>query len=200
MKIITLTAEQLELKEGGTAGIIVGAALIVAGVLAGIFLRGSAPFAIWIALGLAVAGILVILFSSSITLDANKRSGQLRYQKKRIVGTQDLMYSIGDVFRIETRKEWRMQNAPNTGNQGQQQMQQPVLVSQSVIVFKDGKELALSHEKTSSTMSVGAVSMMSGQGSQSAMAAQVAQFLNVPFEEIAPPNMGSGMNINIGGY
>jgi hypothetical protein len=32
-------------------------------------------------------------------------------------------------------------------------------------------------------MAVGSVSLMSGQGSQSAMAAQVAQFLNVPFEE-----------------
>jgi hypothetical protein len=42
---------------------------------------------------------------------------------------------------------------------------------------------------------VGGVSVMSGQGAESAIASQVAQFLNVPFEEIMPPNMGSGMNI-----
>lgn len=197
MKITTLTAEQLELKEGGTAGIVVGSCLAAAGVLAGIFMRQLSPFAIWIALALVVAGILVILFSSSITLDANKRSGQLRYQKKRIVGTQDLMYSIADVFRIETRKQWRMQDAPGSGD-NQPARQQPVLVAQTVIVFKDGKELALSHEKTSSTTSIGSVTMMSGQAAQSAMASQVAQFLNVPFQEIAPPNMSSGININIG--
>ncbi len=135
MKITTLTAEQLELKEGGTAGIVVGACLAVAGILAGIFMRQLSPFAIWIALALVVAGILVILFSSSITLNANKRSGQLRYQKKRIVGTQDLMYSIADVFRIETRKQWRMQDTPGSGD-NQPARQQPVLVAQTVIVFK----------------------------------------------------------------
>ena len=68
----------------------------------------------------------------------------------------------------------------------------------AVSVLKDGKELALSHEKTSSTTSIGSVTMMSGQAAQSAMASQVAQFLNVPFQEIAPPNMSSGININIG--
>jgi hypothetical protein len=203
MKITTLSADELELKEGGAAGVVVGATLMAAGVAAGIFLRQTSPFAIWIALGLAVAGILVILFSSSITLNASKRTGQLRYQKKRIVGTKDLSYSINDVFRIETRKEWRMQDAPGGASENQgRPAQQPVLVAQSVIIFKNGQELALSHEKTSSTMSVGSAVMMSGQGAQSAMAAQVAQFLNVPFQEIAPPNMGMGINIitGPGGY
>jgi hypothetical protein len=83
----------------------------------------------------------------------------------------------------------------NTPPQQGQPIPQPQLVAQSVIVFKDGRELALDHQKTSSTTSVGGVSVMSGQGAESAIAAQVAQFLNVPFEEIMPPNMGSGMNI-----
>jgi hypothetical protein len=146
----------------------------------------------------AVAGLLTILFSSSITLNASKRTGQLHYQKKRIVAPQIASYAITDVFRIETRKQWRMQDVPGSNNQNGPTRQQPVLVAQSVIVFKDGRELALNHQTTSSTMSVGSVSLMSGQASQSAMAAQVAQFLNVPFEEIAPPNMGSGINVNIG--
>jgi hypothetical protein len=34
------------------------------------------------------------------------------------------------------------------------------------------------------------VTLMGGQGAETAIAAQVAQFLNVPFQEIAPPNMG----------
>ena len=195
MKITTLTAEELELKEGGTGGRIVGAVLAIAGVAAGIFMRAAAPFIIWIALGLVIAGVLVILFSSSITLNASKRTGQLRYQKKRIVGSKDLTYSLGNVFRVETRKEWRMQDASGSGDQGSSR-QQPVLVAQSVIIFKDGKELALSHEKTSSTMSMGGVSVMSGQGGQSAMAAQLAQFLGVPFQEIAPQNSGIGLNIS----
>jgi hypothetical protein len=34
---------------------------------------------------------------------------------------------------------------------------------------------------------------MGGQGAEVAIAAQVAKFLSVPFQEIAPPNMGMGI-------
>jgi hypothetical protein len=70
-----------------------------------------------------------------------------------------------------------------------------MLVAQSVIVFKDGRELALDHQKTSSSTSVGGAVIMGGQGAETAIAAQVAKFLNVPFQEIMPPNMSGGTNI-----
>jgi hypothetical protein len=72
-----------------------------------------------------------------------------------------------------------------------------VLVAQSVMVFRDGRELALDHQKTSSSTSVGGVVLMGGQGAETAIAAQVAAFLNVPFQEIMPPNMSSGINIQL---
>ncbi len=197
MKITTLSADELELQEGSATGIAIGVAFVIAGVLVAYFLRSSNSLAIWIALGLGLAGIAAILFSSSITVNASKASGQLRYQKKRLVGAQNSTYAIADIFRIETRKQWQMQNASASGNQAQM-AQQPVLVAQSVIVFKDGQELALDHQKTSSTTTVGSVVLMGGQGAETAMAARVAQFLNVPFLEVAPPNMGMGINI-IGG-
>jgi hypothetical protein len=34
---------------------------------------------------------------------------------------------------------------------------------------------------------------MGGQGAEVAIATQVANFLNVPFQEIAPPNIGMGV-------
>ena len=196
MKITSQSADQLVLEEGSTSGIVVGAVLIVAGVHAGYFLRASNPIVIWIALALGVVGIVVILFSSSITVTANKASGQVLYQKKRLIGAKDSTYAIGDIFRIETRKEWRVDNAPRSEGQGPS-IPRPVLVAQSVIVFKDGRELALDHQKTSSTTSVGSVVLMGGQGAETAIASQVAKFLNVPFQEIAPPNMGSGLNIQL---
>ena len=72
------------------------------------------------------------------------------------------------------------------------------------IVFKSGKELPLDHQKNSSSMQVGGAVLMSGQGSETAMANRVAAFLGVPFQEIMPPNMmgmgmGGGLNIQIGG-
>ncbi|HUA87605.1 MAG TPA: hypothetical protein VMB85_27300 [Bryobacteraceae bacterium] len=190
MKITKVSSDELELQEGRTQGMVVGIALVIAGVLAGIYLHNR--YAVWIAAGLAVIGVAVILLSSSITVSASKTSGLIRYQKKRLIGARDSTFAISDVFRIETRKQWQMNNTPNDQNQP---VQQPVLVAQSVIVFKDGRELALDHQKTSSTTSVGSAVLMSGQGAETAMAAQVAKFLAVPFAEIAPPNMGIGINI-----
>jgi hypothetical protein len=127
-------------------------------------------------------------------VNASKLSGQIRYQKKRLVGAQNTTYAIADVFRIETRRQWQMQNTADSANQGVQ-TQEPVLVAQSVIVLKDGREVALDHQKTSSRTTVGSAVLMSGQGAESAVAAQVAKFLSVPFEEIGPANMGMGVNI-----
>ena len=194
MKITSQSADELVLTEGSTSGMIVGAVLIVAGVLAGIFLRQSNSIAIWIGLALVVVGIVVILFSSSITLVVNKTRGQVAYSKKRLVGGQSSTYPIGDIFRIETRKQWQLQNTGQSGNQSGSTPQQ-VLVAQSVMVFKDGRELALDHQKTSSSTSVGGVTLLGGQGAETAIAAQVAKFLDVPFQEIMPPNMSSGINI-----
>jgi Tfp pilus assembly PilM family ATPase len=187
MKVISQSSDELVLKEGSTSGIVVGAVLVIAGALAGAFLRESSPIVIWIALALILVGVAVILFSSSITVIANKAKGQVLYEKKRIVGSQNSSYAIADIFRIETRKQWQVQNAPPSNNQP---AAMPQLVAQSVIIFKDGRELALDHQKTSSTTTVGSMVLMGGQGAETAIAAQVAKFLNVPFQEIAPPMMG----------
>jgi hypothetical protein len=197
MKIISQSADELVLREGGASGIAIGVALVVAGLAAGIFLRASNSIAIWIALALVVAGLGAIGFSASITVGANKATGKLSYQKKRLIGAQDSTYAIADVLRIETRKQWRIEDSPPTGDQNVS-VPQPVLVWQSVIVFKDGRELPLDHQKTSSRTTVGPVVLMGGQGAEVAIAARVAEFLNVPFQEIAPPNFGMGINIGGG--
>jgi Tfp pilus assembly PilM family ATPase len=194
MKIVNQSSDELVLKEGSATGIAIGAALVVAGVLVEIFLRPSRPVALWIGLALVAVGIAVILLSSSITVIANKTKGQLFYEKKRLIGGQNYTYAIADIFRIETRRQWQTQNTGPT-NQGEPPTPQQVLVAQSVIVFKDGRELALDHQKTSSSTSVGGVVLMGGQGAEVALAAKVANFMNVPFQEISPPNMGMGLNI-----
>ena len=54
MKIISQSADELVLREGGASGIAIGVALVVAGVAVGIFLHASNSVAIWIALALVV--------------------------------------------------------------------------------------------------------------------------------------------------
>lgn len=194
MKIVSQSSDELVLKEGGTQGIVVGAAFVIAAPLVWYFLHESNPIVVWIALAVFIVGIVVVLMSSSITVTANRATGQMLYQKKRLTGGQDSTYAIADIFRIETRKQWRIDNTPAQGNQGGS-VPQPVLVAQSVIVFRDGREVPLDHQKTSSRTSVGGTVLMGGQGAETAVAAQVAKFLNVPFQEIMPPNMSGGINI-----
>src|SRR5580692_9986319 len=196
MKIVSQSANELVLKEGSATGIAVGVICVIAGVFGAYRFHSASPMAIWIALAVVALGIGVILFSSSITVSVNKASGQLLYQQKRLIGGKDTIYAIADIFRIETRRQWRIENRPPAENQGES-VPQPVLVSQSVIVFHDGRELPLDHQKTASTTSVGSVVLMGGQGAETAIAARVAEFLDVPFQEIAPPNMGSGLNIQL---
>jgi hypothetical protein len=199
MKITSQSSNELVLTEGSTQGMIVGGALVVAGALIGLFLHKSTPMSVWVSLGMTIIGIAILCFSSSITVTANKTTGKLAYEKKRLVGAQNTTYAIADVLRIETRKQWRTENSPPSGN-NQQTVPQQVLVAQSVIVFKSGQELALDHQKTSSSMSMGGAVLMSGQGKETAIANQVAEFLGVPFQEIMPPTMGVGINIGGGSF
>lgn len=196
MKITAQSSDELILNEGNASGVILGIVFVIVGAGVGYYFRASNPVAMWIGVGFFVVGLFVMFSSSSITVDANKTSGQITYQTKRLIGGSSKTFTIADVLRIETRKQWRMENAAVSGNRAVSTPRQ-VLVSQSVIVFKDGQELPLDHQKQSSSMSVGPV-MMTGQGKEVAIATQVANFLGVPFQEIAPPNTGTGINIGGG--
>jgi len=196
MKIVSQSADEMVLHEGSWQGMVVGAMCVIAGVLGAYFLHSSKPMALWIGLAAVALGVGVICFASSITVGATKSRDQLVYEKKRIVGAKTDTYKISDVLRIETRKQWRIQGAGGPPNRDTANPPQPVLVAQSVIVFKSGKELPLDHQKNSSSTQIGSAVLMSGQGSETAMANRVATFLGVPFQEIMPPNM---MGMGIGG-
>ena len=203
MKIVSQSSDEMVLHEGSFQGIAIGALCVIAGVLGAYFLHSTKPIALWIGLGAVALGIGVICFASSITVGATKSRDQLVYEKKRLVGAKTATYKISDVLRIETRKQWRIQGAGGPPNPQTANPPQPVLVAQSVIVFKSGKELPLDHQKNSSSTQIGAAVLMSGQGAETAMANRVAAFLGVPFQEIMPPNMmgmgmGGGLNIQIG--
>jgi hypothetical protein len=204
MKIVSQSADEMVLHEGSWQGLVVGAACVIAGALGAYFLHSTKPMALWIGLAVVALGVGVICFASSITVGATKSRDQLVYEKKRMVGAKTDTYKISDVLRIETRKQWRIQGAGGPPNRDTANPPQPVLVAQSVIVFKSGKELPLDHQKNSSSMQMGSAVLMSGQGAETAMANRVATFLGVPFQEIMPPNMmgmgmSGGLNIQIGG-
>ena len=195
MKITSQTADELALKEGGAKSTIVGIIVFLVGAIVMFYAHFSPSTPIWVAIGLCIVGLIAVFASSSIAVDINKTSGQIIYQTKRLIGGQAATYAVGNVLRIETRKSWRMVGGTRTGDVASAPRQ--TLVSQSVIIFKDGQELPLDHQNSSASMSLGSAVMIGGSGKEVAIANQVATFLGVPFQEVAPPN--GPMGINIGG-
>ena len=195
MKIISQTSDEMALKEGDAKSIVVGAIVLVVGIVVMFYVHFVPSTLLWVAIGLCAVGLAAIFISSSIAVEINKTNGQILYQTKRLIGGSAATYAVADVLRIETRKAWRTTGGVRTGNTVSARQQ--VLVSQSVMLFKNGQELPLDHQNGPSGMSMGPAVMMDGSGKEVAIANQVAAFLGVPFQEIAPP--GGQMEINIGG-
>jgi len=180
MKITSLTAEQIETKEGGKGGIIIGSGLIVMGLFFALvftFVLGGATGATAFAV-MAIAGTLVILFASTTTVTANRRTGQLIYEKKRLTGSQKSIHAFQEVFGIETRHEWH--TSDTTDSDGYRN-QQTTLTATSRIFLKDGRKLEIGSQRNNSRKALAGI-----PGSVSTLSATFAQFLNVPYQEVAP--------------
>lgn len=186
MKIINQTENELILKDGNFSNVFIGIIFCLIGVFWGYQSYGTNAM---LSLGMGaiffIIGIFLILKNLTITVDFNKLSSQFNYQKKSLIKKEINVYNFSDVARIETRKQWETRNS-SSGRNGISTSQQ-VLVSQSIIVFKDGTELPLDNQKDSSgntgllnTTSV----LMGGSSKENFIANQVAVFIGVPFQEI----------------
>lgn len=191
MKIINQTQDEMVLKEGNVSGILFGLLLLLVGIYMGysIYTASGYTNTLWISAALVVVGAIVMLVGSSILVTISKSGNQILYQKKRLIGSGSSTYAVADVARIETRRQWRLERSASVN--GQPARSREVLVSQSFIVFKDGRELPIDHQKNAG-MSVGSL-VTSGQNGEVAVSNQVATFLGVPYQEIAPPDSGIGL-------
>ncbi len=187
----------MSLRDGNIGGLVVGIVAIVASLGGGGYYYFSHGWmnALWIAVAFLAIGLFSLLGTAATSVIINKPNNKIDYQRKRLIGGSRATYAVSDVLRIETRKQWRMESAAAGSNNSQTQQ---VLISQSVIVFKNGSEVPLDNQNGGASVGVGGV-MMSGSGKETAIAAQVASFISVPFQEVMPPNMGMGGGINIGG-
>jgi hypothetical protein len=199
MKIINQTENELVLKDGSASNIVFGIVFLLIGLAIGYSGYNSGSKAVWVGVALFVIGLLIALLSSTIGIDFNKASGQFTYRKKNLIGGKTTTYNFTDVFRVETRKQWQTENTSRGAGNTRISMPREVLVSQSVIVFKDGRELPVDHQKKNSQGMSGIIGsasvLMGGQSKEISIANQVATFLGVPFQEVAPPPGGIGINI-----
>ncbi len=198
MKIINQTENELILKDGSFSNIFIGIIFCLIGIFLGYQSYGTNEM---LSLGMGaiffIIGIFLILKNSTITVDFSKLNNKFSYQKKSLIKNEINVYNFSDVTRIETRKQWEARNSSSERNGISTSRQ--VLVSQSIIVFKDGIELPLDSQKDSSgnigllnTTSV----LMGGSSKENFIANQVAIFIGVPFQEISPMNSTA---VNVGG-
>lgn len=203
MEIITQTDTKLILKDGNSSGVIMGIIVFIFGVFLGyVFLNSFvSKIVIVVALFLLIIGLLLILFSSAIIIDFDKINNQFNYIKKSLIKTKINIYNFADVASIETRKQWQTETTSyGEGNSSRinRITSKKVLLSQSIIILKDGTELPISHKKDSSNGS-GLLNsssvLMGGVSKEIVIANQVATFLNVPFREVTPPNEEGVINL-----
>ena len=192
------------LKEGKAGGIAVGIILILAGLVGAVALYLSSGWsnAVWLPILVIILGIAAIFGSSSIGITINKPNNQIADQVTRIIGGSATTYALADVLRVETRKHWQTElQSGGTGRGFAGSIPQQVLFTQSFILFKDGRELAIDRQRRSSSVEVGLGGFMTGgfgagSNKEATTANNVATFMGVPFEQVNPP---SGGGFNIGG-
>lgn len=188
MKIISQTSDQMVLKDSNGWGVFIAVITILFGFLftfwgtSGGFGIGNIIF--WI-IALAVA-FTAIFMNPSFMLSINKSGGTIFFHMKRIILSKTATYQISDIARIELRKIYR-----NT-NKGTQ------VVTQSVIIFKDGSEVPLEGKKAERPMGVFGMVMGGDSAKQTkelSISEQAANFIGVPFQEISPDNNSAGINL-----
>ena len=191
MKIASQTPDELALKDGGVFKFIFGGGFMAFSFVFAymLYASGTQDAALLIPIVPFLIGLLSLLFIPSIMVDFNKTTGQIVYQTKRVTGTKTAQYAIADVDRLEARKQWRVQRTESTNQRGVSlSNERLVLMVQSILVFKDGKELPLDAMSGTATQSTG--SSLAIAGNEVSVGKQVADFLGVPFQEIEPPQVG----------
>jgi hypothetical protein len=189
MKIASQTSDQMVLKDSNMWGAFIAVITILFGFLftfwglTGSFGIGDVIF--WI-IALAVA-FTAIFMNPSFMIAINKGDGTIFFHMKRIVLSKTATYQITDIMRIELRKVYR-----NTSKGGTE------VVTQSIFIFKNGKEVPLEGKKAEKPM--GMLGIVVGghsakQTKELSTSQQVASFINVPFQEISPENNSSGIGL-----
>jgi hypothetical protein len=195
MKIAKQTQDEMILKDGAMWRLAFGVGFMLIGVIFGyfMFMSGTNNAVPYIVPAVPfLIGLLWTLFFPAYVVDINKTSGQIIYTLKRTVGNKVFNYNVADVARVETRKNWSTTTVQSGGRGGQGFSRREFeLMSQSVLIFKDGKELPLDNAGGGTAKMTTMNSSDLTTERESSTAKQVADFLGVPFQEIEPPQMSN---------
>jgi hypothetical protein len=172
MKITTKTSDELISESGGSFIIVFGLVFISLAVALGfvIFSSNSNLNYLFLPLVMFLLGLYWIQFIPSILIHIKKSSNKITCQFKRVIGTKTLNYASNDVIQVETRKRWGSKNSAGRNS----------LSVQNVVVFKNGEEIPLSVTQNVGGSSHGLIKKYAS------IAKNIAEFLNVPFQEIGP--------------
>jgi hypothetical protein len=182
MKIASQTADQIVLKDSNYKGIVIACGFILVGIILSFGIAANPQ--IWNIIG-TWAVILLIAFytiftSPSFLIVIDKSSGAISYHMKRIILSKNDTYQIINIVRIEWRKMFRR------SGKGTQ------IVTQSVIVFKDGSEMPLEGKKAENGFGFSVIlgGNSSADNKDISLSKQIADFIGVPLQEVEPTPSG----------
>ena len=217
MKIISQTADEMVLKDtGGFADFILNIILFSIFVGVGGFfvyayffllpVPGFPKDSVSIILGsiLIVAGSWSFIFTKHNSVFVDKARNKIFLSKKSLVRKILNEYNISDVAKVELRKTWRQQYGSPYGNQNQglnfTSQSNQVLNVGLFLILKDASESLLFSTIRTLTNGInvnGVIIPVGVQNKESLVAKQFADFLNVPFQEVAPPSIGMGIGVAV---
>ena len=175
MKIIEQNEQHLIIKDGMTNSLLFGLLFIIVGVFV---LYKSAGRAVLLFVGACFVLVGLFMFFAATSYTVEIGGSQILYKKKRLLGTQIRSYNSADAVRVETKQRISYSSgSPRAGSNFS--VPTPQLSYQSVLVFKDGQELALDNIHNATSWMGGM--LMSVPNKEFVAAHAVADYLHVPF-------------------
>lgn len=193
MKITQQTGDILTAKTGKTTGIIVGGVLVAVGL--GLLVVGFSqkPFLIFGPI-FALAGVAAILLSKDVTLTASKSGQTITLSSKGLVGSEHHQtVQFPQVRQVQIVNEYQVRTSSNLSSANKSRLSNGGVSNISyemrstlMLALNDGSFFNISNE----TKPVGGMTINLSGNPLPSMGQELANFIGVPFENIAPTSPG----------
>lgn len=200
MKLVQQSKSMMVFKSSRFMGMFAGAFCIILGgffIYQNFITQGFNGVGFWMPLAFAVLGLLLVLFSKTMTIIIDKAQNKLTIGKKGIIGSNAKEYFLNNIVGIELVEEYQtVETTTSATGGGTLVRSRPKLYEDIVLVMKDGSRLALDSNPAGSGFSVSGVSL--GKDREQALAEQIATFVGIPINRVSP-NFGNRLFTPSGG-
>lgn len=197
MKIVQESAVSMVIKDYNYNSLVIGIVFIVLGSFSFFKtepLRNLFDFKVILTGIFPIVGLYIVLITKFTTIVLDKAQNKITFTRKSILGTKHDEVSLAPVVKVELKQEYKMEtvemNANTRGFSTRSEI--PRLYYQLALVSNNGQEVQLESPKRSS--GVGSI-LLGGRTKAREVGQKIATFLNVPFQEISPPDSNAPISL-----